>query len=95
MLLENVQFTEVSNLKGGVSVKLTQHYGQQWVIHLEETTSNNVPLTLSNYCSQLVVKVQQAGEKQVGVHLSQHKHLEFYLELVGKPWVKTKLHLGF
>ena len=46
-------------------MRLTQYYGKQNILEVEETTPASVPFTFENCCSELVIKVKQYGEKQV------------------------------
>ena len=46
-------------------MRLSKYHGKQNVIHVEETSPENVPFTFENRCSELVFKVKQYGEKQV------------------------------
>ena len=48
-------------------MRLTQYHGKQNIIEVEETSPENVPFTFENRCSELVIKVKQYGEKQVGL----------------------------
>lgn len=47
-----------------MSVRLSQYQGKQNIIHVEETSAENVPFTVENRCSELVIKLRQQGEAQ-------------------------------
>ena len=53
--------------QAGISVRLTQYHGKQNIMEVDETTPATVPFTFENCCSELVIKVKQYGEKQVGL----------------------------
>ena len=74
-------------------MRLSHYHGKQNIIHVEETTAENVPFTVENRCSELVLKVKQCGESVVSVK-GPHISVKYLPVLAGEPWHGPALHLG-
>ena len=64
--LVNVDIKGLSIIK--FIVRINSNYGKPNIVEVEETCLDSMPFIFENYCSELVLKIKQKGEKQVIYH---------------------------